>query len=133
MKRRVGLWVFLVGGLIVAGVLAFVVSPEASTEPDGLEKVAIDEGFMDEGRDHDLGGTPTADYEVDGIDSDRLSTGVAGVIGLVVTGAVTVAVCGAVRRAGRRRASAAAGASEPAVGASEPAVGASEPAVGVPT
>lgn len=81
MKLRVLVTV----GLAVAVVLAFLVAPEASSEPDGLEKVAIDEGFVDGARDHDLAGSPTADYGVSGVSDPRLGTGLAGVIGIGVT------------------------------------------------
>jgi hypothetical protein len=87
-------------GLALAVALAFLVAPEASSQPDGLEKVAIDEGFADGARDHDLAGSPTADYAVEGVDDDRLSTGLAGVLGIAVTFLVTGAVVLLVRRRG---------------------------------
>jgi hypothetical protein len=80
--RTVG---FIVAGLIVAVVLAGVVSGFASSAPDGLNKVAEDEGFIDQEQEHDLSGSPVAGYEVSGVDNDRLSTGLAGVIGVGVT------------------------------------------------
>jgi hypothetical protein len=39
-------------GLAVALLLAFLVSPEASGEPDGLNKVAIDQGSADQEQAH---------------------------------------------------------------------------------
>jgi hypothetical protein len=85
-------------GLAVAVALAFLVAPEASSKPDGLEKVAIDEGFVDGARDHDLADSPTADYGVEGVDDARLSTGLAGLIGIAVTFAVTGGLFLLVRR-----------------------------------
>ena len=67
----------------VALLLAFFVSPEASSSPDGLEKVATDKGFIDTGTDHALADLPTADYGVEGVDNERLSTGLAGIIGVL--------------------------------------------------
>lgn len=85
VRRRVSLGAFVVAGLAVSAALAFLVSPEASSEPDGLDKVAIDEGFADEEANHALEDAPTAGYGVEGVDDDRLSTGLAGLIGVAVT------------------------------------------------
>ena len=98
---RCGLGAFIAAGLIVALVLAFFVSPSASGDPDGLDKVAIDKGFADTETDHAFGDAPTAGYEVRGVDDDRLSTGMAGVIGVAVTFAVAGGVMLVVRRARR--------------------------------
>ena len=100
MSRRTGL--FVLGGLLVALALAFFVSPEASSSPDGLEKVAIDEGFIDTAKDHDLADGPLADYGVEGVDDERLSTGLAGILGVLVTFAVMGGILLLVRVAGRR-------------------------------
>jgi cobalt/nickel transport protein len=101
LSRRVrfGFGAFIAGGLIVALALAFSVSPSASSDPDGLNKVAIDEGFADTETDHALGDAPTAGYEVRGVDDDRLSTGLAGVIGVAVTFSVAGGMMLIVRRA----------------------------------
>jgi cobalt/nickel transport protein len=100
-RVRFGFGAFIAAGLIVALVLAFFVSPSASGDPDGLNKVAIDEGFADTERDHAFGDAPTAGYEVRGVDDDRLSTGLAGIIGVAVTFAVAGGVMLVVRRARR--------------------------------
>jgi cobalt/nickel transport protein len=100
-RARFGFGAFIAAGLIVALVLAFFVSPSASGDPDGLDKVAIDEGFADTETDHAFGDAPTADYEVRGVDDDRLSTGLAGVIGVAITFAVAGGVMLVVRRARR--------------------------------
>jgi len=75
---RKGLTAVVVGGLIVAGGLAFFISPLASSSPDGLERVATDEGFIDTAQDHDLADGPLADYGVQGVDDESLSTGLVG-------------------------------------------------------
>lgn len=82
----------------VAVVLAAVVSFYASSSPDGLERVAADEGFLDTARDHDLGDGPLADYGVEGVDDERLSGGLAGVVGVVVTLALGAALFRLLRR-----------------------------------
>jgi hypothetical protein len=102
VKRRLRLGAFVVAGLAVAAALAFFVSPQASSEPDGLNKVAIDEGFADQETNHALDDTPTAGYAVRGVDDDRLSTGLAGLVGVAVTFAVAGVLFLAVRRAGGR-------------------------------
>jgi cobalt/nickel transport protein len=76
---------FLLGGLLVAAGLALFVSGFASSSPDGLEKVAGDKGFLQTATDHLFADGPLADYEVRGIDNERLSTGVSGLIGVLVT------------------------------------------------
>jgi hypothetical protein len=79
---------FLVAGLVVALAVAGVASFYASSKPDGLEKVASDEGFLESADDHALADSPLADYDVDGVDDARLSVGLAGVIGVALTFAV---------------------------------------------
>lgn len=85
MTRRMKTGTLVLVGLGLALALAFLVAPEASSKPDGLEKVAGDEGFLDGAQDHDLAGSPTADYGVEGVDNSRLSTGLAGALGIAVT------------------------------------------------
>ena len=97
MARRITLGAFAVGALAVALVLAFVVSPFASSAPDGLERVAADEALDTGATAHALEDGPLADYAVSGIDHERLSTGVAGVIGVLVTFAVGTGAFFAIR------------------------------------
>ena len=103
MDRR-NLLLFVIGGLIVALGLAFFVSPYASSSPDGLERVSIDKGFADTAKAHALGDGPLADYGVKGVENEKLSTGLSGVIGVVVTFGVALILFGALRvyRARRR-------------------------------
>ena len=98
--HRRGLVPFVVGGLLVALGIAFFVSPLASGDPDGLEKVAIEQGFDDTAEDHAMGDAALADYGVRGVDDERLSTGLAGVVGVVITFGVGMVVFGALRRRG---------------------------------
>lgn len=80
---------FLILGLLVSALLAGGASFYASSSPDGLEKVAQDVGFIDTAKDHANSDTALADYGVKGVENERLSVGVAGVIGVIVTGAVS--------------------------------------------
>ena len=96
MTRRLG-W-FLAGGLLVALLLAGVVSNFASGHPDGLDAAAR-QGCTFDADDEITGGTcmaqqegghqladsPLADYGIRGIDNPYLSTGLSGVLGVLVT------------------------------------------------
>jgi cobalt/nickel transport system permease protein len=100
VSRRT-LW-FLAGGLAVATVLAFWVSRYASSEPDGLEKVAADRSLDTGARPHPLADGPFADYSTEGVTDQGTSTGVAALVGVGVTFALTGALVWASRRVGRR-------------------------------
>lgn len=79
---------FLAVGFGVCLVLAGLVSFYASSQPDGLEKVAEDVGFLETAEDHSLADSPLADYGVSGVDNARFSVGLAGIIGVLLTAAV---------------------------------------------
>jgi cobalt/nickel transport protein len=79
---------FYLGGAIVTLILASVVSFYASSNPDGLEKVAEKIGFIESAKEHSISDSPLADYGVKGIENSRVSVGAAGVIGVIVTGGV---------------------------------------------
>ena len=92
----------LIGGLLVVFVIAGFISGFASSAPDGLEKVAGDEGFGETARDHAFSGFFLADYAVRGIDNERLAGGLAGVIGVIVTLAVGTLLFLGMSRMGRK-------------------------------
>lgn len=98
MRSRIGFGLFLGVGLLVAVALAFLVAPRASSSPDGLERVAVDEGFAEEAGDHALADSPTADYGVSGLDHEALGTGLAGLLGIGVTFGVAWGVLVLLRR-----------------------------------
>ena len=79
---------FLAAGILVSIFLAGVVSFYASSDPDGLEKVAEDIGFIETAKDHTYADGVLADYGVKGIENERASVGVAGVIGVIGTAVV---------------------------------------------
>ncbi|GIE90638.1 PDGLE domain-containing protein [Actinoplanes regularis] len=94
--RKLG-W-FLAGGLLVALLLAGVVSNFASSSPDGLDATAregcvfnaddeITGGtcMLQQEREHQLKDSPLADYGIKGIHNTYLSTGLAGVAGVLIT------------------------------------------------
>lgn len=74
-------------GLVLAAALAFVVSPFASSSPDGLDRVSEDQGFAKRAEGAEVWrGAPIPDYALPGVEG-RLSTSVAGLIGtLAVAG-----------------------------------------------
>jgi cobalt/nickel transport system permease protein len=82
--------VFLGIGLLVTLLVAGIASGFASSEPDGLEKVAIEEGFDETAEDHALADAPLADYGVEGVENERVGTGLAGIIGVGITLVVMV-------------------------------------------
>jgi len=86
---------FVILALAVAIGLATAASPFASSSPDGLEKVAEQKGFLDEGRTRDA---PIPDYAFPGAGDDRLATGAAGFAGTLLVFAAGWAVVRLVRR-----------------------------------
>ncbi|MCB5181595.1 energy-coupling factor ABC transporter permease [Streptomyces antimicrobicus] len=95
-------------GLVTALVLAGFVSFYASASPDGLEKVAADQGIDAKVEEHAAAGSPLADYAVKDVADERLSGGLAGALGVGATVAVGTGVFWLAR--GRRRTGAGAGA-----------------------
>ena len=78
MRRGITLFaIALALTLIVAG----VVSQLASSQPDGLEYVAEQEGFLDAADEHALADSPLADYG----SGDREKLVISGVVGVLVT------------------------------------------------
>jgi cobalt/nickel transport system permease protein len=74
----------VIAALIVSFLLAGVVSFFASSNPDGLEFVAEDQGFLESAKDSAVGEFIFADYgEVGGI-----PVGIAGILGVLVTLAI---------------------------------------------
>jgi cobalt/nickel transport protein len=101
--RSSNLRLFLLVGLLVTIGLALVVSGFASSSPDGLEKVATDKNFLETAKDHLFADGPLADYAVKGVGNERLSTGLSGLIGVLVTFGVGWALFALVRALRSRR------------------------------
>ncbi|ALC29436.1 MULTISPECIES: energy-coupling factor ABC transporter permease [Streptomyces] len=89
---------FLITGLVSAFLLAGFVSFYASASPDGLERVAADQGIDEKVEEHGAADSPLADYGVGDIANARLSGGLAGVIGVSATVVVGTGVFWVVRR-----------------------------------
>jgi cytochrome c peroxidase len=95
--------IFVVLAVAVSVGLATAVSPFASSSPDGLERVARDEGFLADGRAHPVQEDALAPgYAVPGIEDERLATGVAGFAGTLVTFAAGWALLALLGRSRRR-------------------------------
>lgn len=92
---------FVIAGLLVAAGLALFVSPLASSEPDGLERVAGDVGFASTADDHALENGPVADYSFRGIEDERWSTAVSGLIGVLMTFGIGLGLFALLRRRSR--------------------------------
>ena len=101
MDKR--LWWFLGIGLVLALLVAGGLSGFASSDPDGLESVSRDQGFADSAGEHSLADSPLADYGVAGVEDGRLSTGLAGIIGVGLTLALSAGLFYGIRRYGRAR------------------------------
>lgn len=84
-RPRVGARVFVFAGVLMAAFFAVVVSQFAASDPDGLEKVADDQGFLGSARDHAFGDSVFADYATRGIDNETVSLAVAGLAGVALT------------------------------------------------
>jgi hypothetical protein len=87
---------FTILALAVVVALATAFSPFASGSPDGLEKVAEEQGFLDRGRPAAAQGkAPAPDYAFPGVEDARLATalaGFSGTLGVFLIGAGVVAV-----------------------------------------
>lgn len=82
--RRVSTRVVGVSILLVALLLAGVVSFYASSSPDGLNRVAEDRGFAQTEERHPNADGTFAGYETGEVEDDRISGGLAGVAGVLV-------------------------------------------------
>lgn len=89
---------FVTAGVLLGLALAVFVSPFASSSPDGLERVAEDEGFADSSTDHRLGDSPLADYGAEGVDDEELSIAASGLVGVLVTLGLATGVFALARR-----------------------------------
>jgi hypothetical protein len=90
---------FVALALALAVGLATAVSPFASTNPDGLEKVAEEKQFLDTGKLHSLQeDSPIPDYAFPGVENERVATGLAGFVGTLAVFAIGYGLAWALRR-----------------------------------
>lgn len=91
---------FFVTGLLLALLVAGVASYYASSHPDGLEYVAGKTGFLDSAEDSPTADSPLADYQTEGVGNERVSGGLAGVIGVLLVLGLAGGLAWGVRRRG---------------------------------
>jgi hypothetical protein len=90
-----------VSGIVVALLVVFILAPAASSDPDGLEKVAEDKEFIGEGEDPGYEWLP--DYTIPGIDNEYWSTVLSGAIGVGIMVALVAGIAFALTRIRRMR------------------------------
>lgn len=89
---------FIVVGFAVSLALAGGLSYYASSQPDGFEKSAGEIGFLDTAKESPLKDSPLAEYGVAGVENERISGGLAGVIGVASTAAISFGIFYGLRR-----------------------------------
>lgn len=86
-RSRIGRWWWAIG-IAIAAVVVIVLAPLASSDPDGLERVAEDQGFLERAQNFFsglLGG-----YSIPGVDNEWLSTVLAGLLGVLIVVAIVL-------------------------------------------
>ena len=78
---RLGRW-WWVAGVAIAALVVVIFAPLASLDPDGLERVAADQGFIDRASNFFSG--ILSGYEIPGISDPAVSTIVSGLIGVAI-------------------------------------------------
>ena len=95
MAKRTGANnVFVFVGLAIALSIAAFLSPLASQDPDGLDRVAEDLKFNDKAIEQPITkDLPTAqifdEYSLKAVSDEKLSTGIAGILGTLLTFGLT--------------------------------------------
>ena len=88
-------------GLAVALAIALLLSPFASSWPDGLDRVAKDLGFFEKGEGAEVLKAPIPDYKFPGLDSEGFSTAISGTIGTFAMFGIGFGVASLLRRKGQ--------------------------------
>jgi hypothetical protein len=83
-KQKASTKAFVAVAILVCLILAGAVSFYASGSPDGLNKVAADHGLAAEEQESATADSPLAGYATKDVDNERLSGGLAGIIGVGV-------------------------------------------------
>lgn len=89
-----------IAGLAIAALVVIILAPLASSDPDGLDRVSGDKGFAEEGKDHPY--SFLSDYSIPGIDDERATVIIAGLIGVAIVFVLTTAFGAYVRQQSRR-------------------------------
>ena len=95
--------VFIIFALAIAVGLATAISPFASASPDGLERVATDKAFIDDGKLAPIQeDAPVPDYAFPGIENERVATGLAGFFGTLLVFGIGFGIAALAGGRGRR-------------------------------
>ena len=79
------LFPLILAALGVCLLLAAFLAPFASSSPDGLERVAEDQGFLDKAEGSQVWkAAPIPDYEMPGVGGSGIATALAGVAGTLI-------------------------------------------------
>ena len=73
-------WIPVIVVGLAAALIVALASPLASSHPDGLERVAEDEAFIDKAEDPSYEILP--DYTIPGIEDENLTTILSGIVGV---------------------------------------------------
>jgi hypothetical protein len=79
-------WWILIGVGVAVALFITLFSPFASSHPDGLEKVADDKGFLEEGEDPGYEIIP--DYTFPGVENEKAATILSGIVGVLIVAAL---------------------------------------------
>lgn len=85
-------------GLAIAVFVAVLLSPFASSWPDGLERVAQDQGFLEKGEGPPLVSSPVPDYFFPGFQNKEWATSVAGLLGTVAMFVIGCGIAALIKR-----------------------------------
>lgn len=96
-------WWWVIAGIIVACAVVLILAPAASSDPDGLDRVSGDEGFAEEAEEPKY--EWLTDYSIPGVESERATVVLAGLVGVGIVFLLTMGF-GALVRQSRRRSSA---------------------------
>ncbi|MCC6387372.1 MAG: PDGLE domain-containing protein [Dehalococcoidia bacterium] len=92
-------WVLV--GLAAAVLVVLIFAPRASSDPDGLDRVAGDKGFEHQAEHNRFEWLP--DYSVPGVDNETASVILAGLIGVGVVFLLPMAIGAALRSSRKAR------------------------------
>jgi hypothetical protein len=86
-RSRIGRWWWAVG-IAIAALVVIVLAPLASPDPDGLQRVAEDQGFLERAQNFFAG--LLGGYAIPGIDNAGLSKVLAGLLGVLIVVAIVL-------------------------------------------
>lgn len=86
----------IIVGLVIALALAILLSPFASSSPDGLEKIGADKGFIQKAHSFLTGLIPN--YLFPGVGNEKIATAISGAIGVLIVFGLTYGLAIIIRR-----------------------------------